>query len=164
MYCQAQPQLNSTSTQLKLRLRLALFPSDPATWQPANPPDHPELGTTHIKLVFINILATKYWIFKSFFLLKTEINTQILNTKPFMCDIRGPRYSQYKIWFSNRSINFHSVSYWPQNRKICVKLQQMVQDSSDSSQVAPSTPSNPNWLNKYYNCFYLNHFQNVWEF
>ena len=32
----------------------------------------------------LNISATKYLIFKSFFLLKTEIHTQILNTKPFL--------------------------------------------------------------------------------
>ena len=34
VYCQAQPQLNSTQLQLQLRLRLALFPSDPATHHP----------------------------------------------------------------------------------------------------------------------------------
>ena len=30
IYCQAQPQLNSTQPQLKLRLRLALDPVDPS--------------------------------------------------------------------------------------------------------------------------------------
>ena len=34
-----------------------------------------------------------------FFLLKTEIYTQILNTKPFLFDIRGPKYLQNKIGF-----------------------------------------------------------------
>ena len=34
MYCQAQPQLNSTKLQLKLRLRLALIPLSPATQTP----------------------------------------------------------------------------------------------------------------------------------
>ena len=33
----------------------------------------------------------------------------------------------------------------------------------DSSQVAPSGPSNPIWLNRCYNCFYLDHFQNIWD-
>ena len=36
-----------------------------------------------------------------FFLLKTEIHMQILNTKPFLCDIRGPRYLQNKMRFWN---------------------------------------------------------------
>ena len=35
---------------------------------------------------FPNILATKYRMFKSFFLLKIEIHRQILNTKPFLCN------------------------------------------------------------------------------
>ena len=34
-----------------------------------------------------------------FFLLKTEIHTQILNTKPLLSDIRGPKYLQNKIGF-----------------------------------------------------------------
>ena len=32
----------------------------------------------------------------------------------------------------------------------------------DSSQVAPGGP-NPKWLNRCYNCFYLDCFQNLWE-
>ena len=32
-----------------------------------------------------------------FFLLKTEINMQILNAKPFLCDLRGPGYLQNKM-------------------------------------------------------------------
>ena len=39
----------------------------------------------------LNILVTKYLIFKSFFLLKTETHSKISNTKPFLCDIKGPR-------------------------------------------------------------------------
>ena len=34
-----------------------------------------------------------------FFLLKTEIHTQILNTKPFLCDIKRPKYLQNKMGF-----------------------------------------------------------------
>ena len=34
-----------------------------------------------------------------FFPLKTEIRTQILNTKPFLCNIRGLRYLQNKMGF-----------------------------------------------------------------
>ena len=34
-----------------------------------------------------------------FFLLKNEIHTKILNTKPFLCDIKGPRNLQNKKWF-----------------------------------------------------------------
>ena len=33
----------------------------------------------------------------------------------------------------------------------------------DSSQVAPTGPSDPNWLNRFYNCYSLDHFQNLWE-
>ena len=40
--------------------------------------------------VFLLVIsATKYRIFKLYFLLKTVIITQILNTKSFLCDIRG---------------------------------------------------------------------------
>ena len=35
----------------------------------------------------INISATMYRIFKQFFLLKTEIHSQIFNTNPFLCKI-----------------------------------------------------------------------------
>ena len=45
-----------------------------------------------------------------FFLLETEIHTQILNAKPFLCDIKGLRYLQNKMWFWNRSIHIHIVS------------------------------------------------------
>ena len=50
---------------------------------------------------FPNILATKYGIFKLFFLLKIEIHRQILNTKPFLCNSRGLRCMLKKLvsWF-----------------------------------------------------------------
>ena len=51
--------------------------------------------------VFLNILATKYRILNRFFPLKTEIHTQILNTKPFLCDIRGGEI--YKIKCSSET-------------------------------------------------------------
>ena len=35
----------------------------------------------------------------SFFPLKTEIHMQILYTKPFLCDLRGPGYLQNKMRF-----------------------------------------------------------------
>ena len=35
-----------------------------------------------------------------FFLLKTEIHTQILHTEPFLCNFMGPRYQQNKMGFS----------------------------------------------------------------
>ena len=49
--------------------------------------------------LLLNISATKYQTFKPFFLLKTEIHTQILNTKPFLCDFWGLRYLQNKMRF-----------------------------------------------------------------
>ena len=48
-------------------------------------------------LFWLNILATKYRIFKWFLLLKTENNTQILNIKPFLSNIRGLRYLKKKV-------------------------------------------------------------------
>ena len=39
----------------------------------------------------LDISATKYLIFKLFFLLKIEINMQIFSTKPFLCDFWGLR-------------------------------------------------------------------------
>ena len=46
----------------------------------------------------------------SFFLLKTEIHMQILNTNPFLCDFRGPGYLQNKMPLWNRSFQIHVVS------------------------------------------------------
>ena len=43
-----------------------------------------------------------------FFLLKTEIHTQILNTKPFLCDFWGSRYLPNKIEFLTRAIVINS--------------------------------------------------------
>ena len=43
-----------------------------------------------------------------FFLLKAEIHMYILNTEQFLCDIRGLRYIQNKIWFWNRWVHIHS--------------------------------------------------------
>ena len=42
----------------------------------------------------------------SFLLLKTEIHTQILNIKPFLWDLRGPRYLRNKMGFVTRQL------YW----------------------------------------------------
>ena len=47
----------------------------------------------------------------SFFLLKTEIHTQILNTKPFLCNFREPRYLPNKIDFLTRAIVINSFFY-----------------------------------------------------
>ena len=43
----------------------------------------------------------------SFFLQKTKVQTQILNTKPFLCDLRGPRYLQNKMGFVTEAIEFN---------------------------------------------------------
>ena len=43
-----------------------------------------------------------------FFLLKTEIHSQILNTKPFLCDFWGSRYLPNKIEFLTRAIVINS--------------------------------------------------------
>ena len=45
------------------------------------------------------ILEPKNRITNRFYLLKIEINAQILNTEPFLCDLRGLRYQQNKIGF-----------------------------------------------------------------
>ena len=71
---------------------------------------------------FVNFSATKRWIFKLFFSLKTEIHTLILNTQPYLCGIRGPRYLQNEMLLWNRSIQIHSVSYRPQTHMIIVPL------------------------------------------
>ena len=44
----------------------------------------------------------------SFFLLKTEILTQILNTKPFLYNFRGPRYLRNKMRFLTQVIVINS--------------------------------------------------------
>ena len=50
-------------------------------------------------LCLLIISATKYQLFKYFFfLLKTEIYLQILNTKPFVCNFLGLRYMQNKSY------------------------------------------------------------------
>ena len=66
--------------------------------------------------------------FSKNFLLKTEIHTKNLSTKPFLCDIRWPRNLQNKMQFWNTSIDIHIVSYWPQNCKTCAKLHKQPQD------------------------------------
>ena len=40
------------------------------------------------------LISQKPWkgITNNFFLLKTDLHTQILSTKPFLCDTRGLRY------------------------------------------------------------------------
>ena len=47
-------------------------------------------------LYLFNILETKKQSSKPFFLLKTEIHIKMLNTEPFLGDIRGLRYFQTK--------------------------------------------------------------------
>ena len=42
-----------------------------------------------------------------FFLLETEIHTPILNTKPFLYDLRRPRYLQNKMGFVTEVIEFN---------------------------------------------------------
>ena len=37
----------------------------------------------------LNMSATKYWIFKCFFLQKIKIHMQILSTTPFPCNFWG---------------------------------------------------------------------------
>ena len=50
--------------------------------------------------VFFISQQPNIWFSNRFFLLKTEIHTQILNTKPFLCDFLGLRYLQNKMrWF-----------------------------------------------------------------
>ena len=43
-----------------------------------------------------------------FSLLKTEIHLWMLNTEPFLCHIRGLRYSKNKIWLWNREIQINT--------------------------------------------------------
>ena len=49
-----------------------------------------------------------------FFLLKTKTHKEIFNTKPFLCDLRGPRYLQNKMRFVTKVIvlNLHFF-YFP---------------------------------------------------
>ena len=58
-----------------------------------------------------------------FFLLKTEIHTQILNIKPFLCDLRGPRYLRNKMGFVTEAIvlnlhffDFHLSGIWKDDK------------------------------------------------
>ena len=48
----------------------------------------------------------------SFFLLKTEIHVQILNTEPVLCFFRGLRYLQNKTQFRNRQVHIHTYLKW----------------------------------------------------
>ena len=52
---------------------------------------------------------SKNKITNRFFPLKIEIHAQILNTEPFLCDLRGLRYKQNKIGFLRKVIviNFY---------------------------------------------------------
>ena len=42
--------------------------------------------------------------------IQAETHTKISNTKPFLCNIKGPRYLQNKKQFLNRLIHIHTVS------------------------------------------------------
>ena len=109
-------------------------------------------------LLLLNILATTDRIFKLFFLLKTEIHRRILNTKPFLCDIRGPRYLQNKIQFWN--ILCHSglkpaklapsSANWPKTVLVAPKW------------LLVGRVTQTDWINVI-TVFYLYHFQNIWE-
>ena len=59
--------------------------------------------------LFCKFLSNQVSDFQILFL-KTEIHMQILNTQPFLCDIRGPGYLQNKMRFSNRLFHSHAVS------------------------------------------------------
>ena len=63
-------------------------------------------------MYLVNISGTKKRISESFFLLKTEIQMQFLNTEPFLCDIRGLRYLQNKIGFRNNQAHIHTDQKW----------------------------------------------------
>ena len=63
--------------------------------------------------IFAKYLSNKENQFQNFFfLLKTEINLQILNTKSFLCDFRGLRYLQNKMGFRNTQVHIHIDLKW----------------------------------------------------
>ena len=55
-----------------------------------------------------------------FFLLKTEIHMYILNTEPFLCDLRWLRYLQNKLRFWNRLaiLGSRQKNGWPYRRGV----------------------------------------------
>ena len=65
-------------------------------------------------------------ITNSFFLLKTEIHTHILNTKPFLYDSRGLRCLRYKMGFLTHKF-----------------INKMTHDGPDSLKVTSSCPDQP---------------------
>ena len=69
-YCHARNE-NHSGRSKKIRLCFCLMSRQPS-------------------ILFLNCFS---------FLLKTEIHTQILDTKPLLSDIRGPKYLQNKIGF-----------------------------------------------------------------
>ena len=98
--------LSQLSTKLELKLKLTLklklslaklkiciFSKTPKNFLNSGCPKKNE------SLFLLNISATTYPTFNLFFLLKTESHTQILNTKPFLCDFWGLRYLQNKIGY-----------------------------------------------------------------
>ena len=80
-----------------------------------------------VQCLFDKYLSNLVLDFQKVFLLKSEIYMQILNTKPFLCDPRGPRDEENKMRFWNRSIHIHAVLWWPQSLKICRSQQKMAQ-------------------------------------
>ena len=65
-------------------------------------------------------------ITNSFFLLKTEIHTHILNTKPFLYDTRGLRCLRYKMGFLTHKF-----------------INKMTHNGPDSLKVTSSCPDQP---------------------
>ena len=114
--------------------------------------------------VFLNISATKYLIFKSFFYPKNWDSYANFEYKTISVRYQGGQDIYKTNWVSKTDKFIFILSHSG------LKTMNFVQSSAnwpkidpDSPQVVISGPSHPNRLNRCYNCFYLDCLQNMWE-
>ena len=88
-----------------------------------------------------------------FFLLKTEIYTHIKGGREIHKTKCGSETDQFIFVLSHTGLK--TAKFGPSSANL-------PKTGSDSSQVASTGPSNPNWLNRYYKYYSLDHFQNMW--
>ena len=91
-----------------------------------------------------------------FFILKTEIHTKILNTNPFLCDIRGWDIYKSKCFSETDQFIFILSHSGLKTAEFMPSSTNWPKMGPDSSQVAPSRPSSPKWLNRCFNSFHHN--------
>ena len=82
-----------------------------------------------------------------FYLLKTEIHMEILNTESILCYFRGLRYLQNKSRFRNRQEHIHTDLKWSSQHQSGLEMTQLAPDCPGHTLRGPQGPQvNPTGL------------------